>query len=167
MKYFSMFSGVGGFEKGIGQAYENREQESIRERTIRNDLQPRGIVRGSNERGKQSQSEERHRIFNGVCVGYSEVDKYAIQIYQRHFPTHRNFGDARTIKPADIPDFDLLCGGFPRRLTPIECARLQGFPDNWHKGLSDTQAYKCYGNAVSVPVIEFLIERIFLANGNK
>ena len=41
-----------------------------------------------------------------------------------------------------------------RRLTPLECARLQGFPDNWHGGVSDTQAYKCYGNAVSVPVVK-------------
>jgi len=42
-----------------------------------------------------------------------------------------------------------------RRLTPTECARLQGFPDDWHKvdGISDTQAYKCYGNAVTVNVI--------------
>jgi site-specific DNA-cytosine methylase len=49
-----------------------------------------------------------------------------------------------------------------RRLTPTECARLQGFPDDWHKvdGISDTQAYKCYGNAVTVNVVEYLIEKI-------
>ena len=41
-----------------------------------------------------------------------------------------------------------------RRLTPTECARLQGFPDDWHEGLSDTQAYKCYGNAVTTNVVE-------------
>ena len=40
-----------------------------------------------------------------------------------------------------------------RRLTPVECARLQGFPDDWCEGISDTQQYKCYGNAVSVPVV--------------
>jgi len=43
-----------------------------------------------------------------------------------------------------------------RRLTPIECERLQGFPDNWTSGVSDTQRYKCLGNAVTVNVIEFL-----------
>ena len=48
-----------------------------------------------------------------------------------------------------------------RRLTPVECARLQGFPDHWCEGISDTQAYKCYGNAVSVPVVEAIIERMF------
>jgi len=41
-----------------------------------------------------------------------------------------------------------------RRLTPKECERLQGFPDGWTKGVSDTQRYKCMGNAVSVPVIK-------------
>jgi len=43
-----------------------------------------------------------------------------------------------------------------RRLTPIECERLQGFPDDWTKGISETQRYKCLGNAVTVNVIEFL-----------
>jgi len=41
-----------------------------------------------------------------------------------------------------------------RRLTPIECERLQGFPDNWTQGVSDTQRYKMLGNAVSTPVVE-------------
>ena len=43
-----------------------------------------------------------------------------------------------------------------RRLTPLECERLQGFPDGWTNGLSDTQRYKCLGNAVTVPVVEFI-----------
>jgi len=43
-----------------------------------------------------------------------------------------------------------------RRLTPTECERLQGFPDGWTRGVSDTQRYKLLGNAVTVPVIEFL-----------
>jgi DNA (cytosine-5)-methyltransferase 1 len=47
-----------------------------------------------------------------------------------------------------------------RRFTPTECARLQGFPDSWHEGLSDTQAYKCYGNAVTTNVIEAIGRRI-------
>ena len=47
-----------------------------------------------------------------------------------------------------------------RRLTPLECERLQGFPDNYTEGLSDSQRYKCLGNAVTVPVIEFILERL-------
>ena len=47
-----------------------------------------------------------------------------------------------------------------RRLTPVECARLQGFPDGWNDHLSDTARYKQYGNAVAVPVAEWLMGRI-------
>lgn len=47
-----------------------------------------------------------------------------------------------------------------RRLTPLECERLQGFPDGWTEGLSDTQQYKALGNAWTVPVIKWLGERI-------
>ncbi len=42
----------------------------------------------------------------------------------------------------------------PRRLTPRECARLMGFPDAFKIPVSDTQAYKQFGNSVVVPVIE-------------
>lgn len=56
-----------------------------------------------------------------------------------------------------------------RRLTPIECERLQGFPDQWtSKGnldgkvvdISDTQRYKQCGNAVSVPIVQLVAEKI-------
>ncbi len=48
-----------------------------------------------------------------------------------------------------------------RRLTPIECERLQGFPDNWTKGLSDTQRYKCMGNAVTTNVVEWVVTQLY------
>lgn len=48
-----------------------------------------------------------------------------------------------------------------RRLTPLECERLQGFPDKWTDSASDTQRYKMLGNAVSVPVAEEIFKRIF------
>lgn len=51
-----------------------------------------------------------------------------------------------------------------RRLTPIECERLQGFPDNWTEGISDTQRYKCLGNAVTVNVIEYLGKLLLALN---
>jgi site-specific DNA-cytosine methylase len=47
-----------------------------------------------------------------------------------------------------------------RRLTPIECERLQGFPDDWTAGQSDSQRYKQMGNAVAVPVAEWIIQNI-------
>jgi hypothetical protein len=42
-------------------------------------------------------------------------------------------------------------------LTPLECERLQGFPDNWTKGVSETQRYTQCGNAVTVNVIESIV----------
>ena len=41
----------------------------------------------------------------------------------------------------------------PRKLPPRECARLQGFPENFIIPVSDMQAYKQFGNSVAVPVI--------------
>jgi len=48
----------------------------------------------------------------------------------------------------------------PRRLTPRECARIMGFPDSFRIPVSDTQAYKQFGNSVVVPVIERLAKGI-------
>ena len=54
-----------------------------------------------------------------------------------------------------------------RRLTPTECARLQGFPDWWCDGAkgSDSAEYKLWGNGVALPCVAFIMERI--ANGGK
>ncbi|PLX44347.1 MAG: DNA (cytosine-5-)-methyltransferase [Hyphomicrobiales bacterium] len=72
LNYFSTFSGIGGFEAAI-QSVDSK----------------------------------------AVCVGYSEINKYADKIYRRHFPSHFNYGDIKTIDPASLPGFDLLIGGFP------------------------------------------------------
>jgi len=47
-----------------------------------------------------------------------------------------------------------------RRLTPRECERLQGFPDDWTAGHSDTKRYQMLGNAVAVPVAEWIGRRL-------
>ncbi len=51
-------------------------------------------------------------------------------------------------------------GQNPRRLTPRECARLQGFPDNFVIPVSDTQAYKQFGNSVVSPLMQAVGEKI-------
>lgn len=289
MRYFSLFSGIGGFELGIEWASQG------------------GCACGLPRSGSLQRPRDRS---NGghdappVCVGFSEIDKYAASIYQRHFPTHRSYGDITKIAEHELPEFDLLVGGFPcqafsiagkrhgfadtrgtlffeivrllkakrprllllenvkgllshdggdtfwviistldelgydlqwqvlnsknfgvpqnrervfivghlrgtprpevfpftasgpadtrkcgtdlsyaidsnywkgpsgeadgrrqtaggvRRLTPTECERLQGFPDGWTEGVSDTQRYKCLGNAVTVNVIEAICTRM-------
>ena len=46
-------------------------------------------------------------------IGYSEVDKFASELFNGNFPNIKNFGDITKINPNDIPDFDLFTGGFP------------------------------------------------------
>ena len=49
----------------------------------------------------------------------------------------------------------------PRKLTPRECARIQGFPDEYVvSAVSDVQIYKQFGNSVSVPVIREIAEKM-------
>ena len=47
-----------------------------------------------------------------------------------------------------------------RRLTPTECERLQGFPDGWTAGQADSNRYKQMGNAVAVPVVQWIINGV-------
>jgi len=51
-----------------------------------------------------------------------------------------------------------------RRLTPTECERLQGFPDGWTAGESDSARYRMLGNAVAVPVAEWIGKRMAKLN---
>ncbi len=309
MKYFSLFSGIGGFELGIIKAYvEITNRNKIRtgkENKESNDAKGRRL---ESEKGKGTHASERQSRqlldWNNDpraphCMGHSEIDRYAIKIYERYF-NHKNYGDIKKIVPSKLPDFDLLVGGFPcqsfsiagkrkgfkdtrgtlffeiariiaakkprllllenvkgllshqqgrtfgiilatldelgydlqwqvlnskdhgvpqnrervfivghlrgtsrpkvfpirandkgnseehvseqeatrgvrnmsdlksrwrhsmriRKLTPIECERLQGFPDDWTEGVSDTQRYKTLGNAVTVNVVQAIAERL-------
>lgn len=47
-----------------------------------------------------------------------------------------------------------------RRLTPLECERLQGYPDYWTDGYADTSRYKALGNSVAIPCVQFIISRM-------
>ena len=53
-------------------------------------------------------------------------------------------------------------GQFIRRLTPLECERLQGFPDHWTDlpGASDSARYKALGNSVAIPCVDFVLRGI-------
>jgi len=88
MKYFSMFSGIGGFERGIEQTGVDME-----------------------------------------CIGYVEIDKYARSIYEKHYPNHTWWGDATELNPEELPDFDLLVGGFPCQAFSL-AGKRRGFDDS-------------------------------------
>ena len=57
-------------------------------------------------------------------------------------------------------DFSIMDNFRIRKLTPTECERLQGFPDSWTEGVSDTQRYKQLGNAVTATVIEYIAQHL-------
>ena len=64
-----------------------------------------------------------------------------------------------------------LCG-YVRRLTPLECERLQGLPDNWtlidDKSCSDTARYRAIGNGMAQPCADYVLQRIVnVFNGEK
>ena len=120
MKYLSLFSGIGGFEKGIQQAYESNR--ILRTRSSRPEHGGGGESLLS--LGEISSSKDAPP----TCIGYSEIDKYAVQIYQGHFPNHTNYGDITKIDADELPDFDFLCGGFPCQSFSI-AGKRGGFSD--------------------------------------
>jgi len=86
-RVFSMFSGIGGFELGLSMS-------------------------GKNVR----------------LVGFSEVDKYAIEIFEKQFKGIKNYGNATTIDETKLPNFDLLVGGFPCQAFSV-AGKQRGFDD--------------------------------------
>ena len=95
---------------------------------------------------------------------------------QRHKEKHRKKGNgfgytltdlngvARTLSARYYKDgAEILIpqeGKNPRRLTPRECARIMGFPESFEIPVSDTQAYKQFGNSVVVPVVEEIAHKM-------
>jgi DNA (cytosine-5)-methyltransferase 1 len=56
-------------------------------------------------------------------------------------------------------------GTIVRRLTELECERLQGFPDQWTEGQSGSARYRQLGNSVAVPCVEWIARRMVAVDG--
>ena len=132
IKYFSTFSGIGGFEVGIRNAYRTtlgREQaDTPGDDAVRPGLLPetgQGSSAANGRLGTDPADESNQRP---LFVGYSEIDKYATRVYERHFEGVPNYGDITKINAEALPDFDCLVGGFPCQAFSI-AGKRKGFED--------------------------------------
>jgi len=123
-------------------------------------------------KGRQPYQQNRVYDERGVSPALTRNNSDFI-IKQR--PRGKNKGANLTICPtisSNAFQENNLLGGI-RRLTEIECERLQGFPDNWTqygnydgtiKPIAKTQRYKLIGNAVTVDIVELIAKRLKLMN---
>ena len=112
----------------------------------------------------------------GNGCGYQENLAYTITTCDRHAVFARQRVDefknddiastqsARQAKDATdlVVESDRQYAQLIRRLTPLECERLQGFPDGWTNipGASDSARYRALGNSVAIPCVEFIMKSL-------
>lgn len=105
---------------------------------------------------------------------------YAVEFDENGAPTKAvSYADSKTYDVKDVKNGLITVKGkeYPiklidgyyiiRKLTPVECERLQTLPDNYTEGISDTQRYKCIGNGWTVDVIAHILSYINKSNQTK
>ncbi|MBN8236424.1 DNA (cytosine-5-)-methyltransferase [Halobacillus kuroshimensis] len=99
----------------------------------------------------QAYKEKHSKKGNGFGFGLADLNSNSRTLSARY---HKDGSEIL------IPQGD---GKNPRRLTPRECARLQGFPETFKIEVSDTAAYKQFGNSVAVPVVKEIAKNMIYA----
>lgn len=99
---------------------------------------------------------DRHSVYARQRVDQFKDDEIASTESARQ---HKDATDLICQPPST---WDTDCRNLIRRLTPLECERLQGFPDGWTDlpGASDSARYRALGNSVAIPCVEFVLGRI-------
>lgn len=117
IRFIDLFAGVGGFHYGLDRVGAFSGTTTDQKVNSSPERSPDHINEPSQVGGQPA----------FTCVYSNEWDKYANSVYRRHYHECDN-RDIRTVQPEEIPDFDLLCGGFPCQAFSIAGNR-RGFAD--------------------------------------
>ena len=114
-------------------------------------------------------NESIRRIYDTCGIAPTLTTKHTPKILQkaRGFNKGYELETCPTISSSGFERNNLLKSERIRKLTPRECLRLQGFPESFKIVVSDTQAYKQAGNAMSVNVVKMILERVKLAKNKE
>lgn len=97
----------------------------------------------------------------GLTNAHKAGDSAPCVLYQDSEYGCKEYDPAVSLRAGRIPEHQMMVQHYNvRRLTPVECERLQGFPDGWTSPESDSARYRMLGNAVCVPVAEWIGKRI-------
>ena len=144
---------------------------------------------GNGERARSiGYAEEQSPTLNAECGGnkpaildMTHTDAAPLTYRQNGFGDYKESDTASSCKQRDFKDATDLCTqyGIIRRLTPLECERLQGFPDGWtdigawtdtkgqvHKESSDSARYRALGNSIAIPPWTYVLRRLSLFTGS-
>lgn len=128
MRYLSLFSGVGGFELGIQRAFEASEATEQTAKTVRHNAN--NTINATQKRRQSA-----------TCIGYSEIDKYAIQTYER------NFGKYETIKSNGQQQTESEVGGSSNRSSTK--VKQSNEPQKRRNNISNG-GHRNYGDATKI-----------------
>ena len=121
----------------------------------------------------QATAPSRYSLSQTACLGtLTATDRHSVYARQRadqfrddeiaSTESARQHKDATDLICQPPSTWDTDCRNLIRRLTPLECERLQGYPDGWTDvpGASDSARYKALGNSVAIPCVEYLMQRV-------